>query len=79
MTTTEKLKLMKEMDELNNARRKAHLETIGAYKSLEVYAKELLDVMDVLAKVYSVPRNELIEQMILMLQARVSSVPEQEG
>lgn len=79
MEIRDKLELMKEMDERNEARRKAYLETVGAHKALEIHATGIMGSLDIMAQHYNVPRTELLDQLIIMLQAAETNGPETEG
>lgn len=73
MKIRDKLELMKEMDEREKARINAFLNAVGAHKALEIHATAVMGSLDILAQHYNVPRAELLEQLIIMLQAAESN------
>lgn len=69
MTTTEKLKLMKEMEARNEARRQQYIRDSGVHSAIEVSARAILDSLDILAQHYNVTRDELLELLVDTLWA----------
>lgn len=78
MTIREKLALHDEAEKRNEERLKLYLETVGAYKAIEISARAVLGSLDVLAQQYDVKRAELLEQLVNTLWAMQQS-DEQEG
>lgn len=70
MSTTEKLKLMKEMEDRNEARRQEYIRTCGVHSAIEISARAILDSLDILAQHYNVTRGELLELLVNTMWAK---------
>ena len=70
MSTTEKLKLMKEMEDRNEARRQEYIRTCGVHSAIEVSARAIIDSLDILAQHYGVYRAELLELLVNTMWAQ---------
>lgn len=69
MKTREKLELAKELEARNKERIEKYQRTAGVHKALEIHANSIIDSLDILAERYRLPREELLESLILTLRA----------
>ena len=78
MTTIEKLRLHKEIEARNEARRQQYIRECGVHSAIEISARAILDSLDILAQHYHVTRAELLELLVNTMWA-VQQTDEQEG
>ena len=73
MTITEKLKLQKEIEARNEARRQQYIRTCGVHSAIEVSARAIMDSLDILAQHYNVTREELLELLVNTMWAMLQT------
>lgn len=71
MTTTEKLAQMEKSEARNR-------EAAEIHRSIEIYARSILESVDTLAEVHRVPPHELVELLVNTIWA-MEQTREQEG
>lgn len=71
MNTREKLAMKDQIEARNEARIKEFFDVTGVHKALEVQTRATLGSLDILSNHYHIPRNSLLEQLIIMLRAEL--------
>lgn len=71
MNTREKLAMKDQIEARNNARIKEFFDVNGVHKALEVQTRATLSSLDILSNHYHIPRNSLLEQLVIMLRAEL--------
>ena len=71
MNTRDKLAMKAKIEARNDARIKEFLDVTGAHKALEVQTRATVGSLEILSNHYHIPRNSLLEQLIIMLQVEL--------